>query len=156
MDKALFGGNIDCRDVCPDHTIYLNSYNQGGLLYIGDVHGGQGDTEFTGIADETRATVQLRCQVIKNKQLPCVRIEKPNSIVAIGINRPMEHAIYDATANLMEWLEEEYQIPPRDIYVRMSCDPAFRIRTYQMVRLATIQHVAGAEYPKERLFNAID
>ena len=67
----------------------------------------------------------------------------------------MEHAIYDATANLMEWLEEEYQIP-RDIYVRMSCDPAFRIRTYQMVRLATIQHVAGAEYPKERLFNAID
>jgi len=156
LGQGPFGGNIDCRDVCPDHTIYLNSYNQGGLLYIGDVHGGQGDTEFTGIADETRATVQLRCQVIKNKQLPCVRIEKPNSIVAIGINRPMEHAIYDATANLMEWLEEEYQIPPRDIYVRMSCDPAFRIRTYQMVRLATIQHVAGAEYPKERLFNAID
>ena len=68
----------------------------------------------------------------------------------------MEHAIYDATANLMEWLEEEYQIPPRDIYVRMSCDPAFRIRTYQSGRLATIQHVAGAENPKERLFNAID
>ena len=55
----------------------------------------------------------------------------------------------------MEWLEEDYGVPPRDLYVRMSCDPAFRIRTYQMVRLSTIQHVVGAEYPKERLFNAV-
>ena len=99
--------------------------------------------------------MQLSCTVVKNKRLPCVRIEKPESIVAIGINRPFEHAIYDATANLMQWLEEDYGVPPRDLYVRMSCDPAFRIRTYQMVRIASIEHVAGAEYPKERLFNAV-
>ena len=37
----------------------------------------------------------------------------------------------------------------------MSCDPAFRVRTYQMVRLATLQHVVGAEYPKSRLFDAL-
>ena len=125
------------------------------MLYIGDVHGGQGDTEFTGIADETRATVQLSCSVIKKKRLPCVRIEKPDSIVAIGINRPMEHAVYDAADNMMQWLEEDYGVPHKDTYVRMSCDPAFRIRTYQMVRISTIEHVVGAEYPKSRLFNAM-
>lgn len=27
----------------------------------------------------------------------------------------MEHAVYDATANLMQWLEEDYGVPPRDI-----------------------------------------
>tara|TARA_B100001559_G_C16473386_1_gene610134 strand:- start:666 stop:1676 length:1011 start_codon:yes stop_codon:yes gene_type:complete len=156
LGQGPFGGNIDCRDVCAGHTIYLNSYNEGGLLYIGDVHGGQGDTEFTGIADETRATVQLSCRVISNKRLPCVRIEKPESIVAIGINLPMEHAVYDATDNLMQWLADEYEVPPKDLYIRMSCDPAFRIRTYQMVRLQTIQHVVGAEYPKSRLFDAIN
>ena len=154
LGQGPFGGNIDCRDIRAGHTIYLNSYNKGGLLYIGDVHGGQGDTEFTGIADETRATVQLSCTVIKNKRLPCVRIDKPDSVVAVGINLPMEHAVYDAAANLMEWLEEDYGVPPRDLYVRMSCDPAFRVRTYQLVRISTLQHVAGAEYPKERLFNA--
>jgi hypothetical protein len=37
----------------------------------------------------------------------------------------------------------------------MSCDPAFRIRTYQLVRLQTLEHVAGAEYPKARLFDAV-
>ena len=156
LGQGAFGGNIDCRDVRAGHTIYLNSYNDGGLLYIGDVHGGQGDTEFTGIADETRATVQLSCTVVKNKRLPCVRIEKPDSIVAVGINLPMEHAVYDAAANLMSWLEEDYGVPPRDLYVRMSCDPAFRVRTYQLVRIATLQHVAGAEYPKDRLFNAVE
>lgn len=151
LGQGPFGGNIDCRDICAGHTIYLNSYNPGGLLYIGDVHGGQGDTEFTGIADETRATVQLRCTVIKNKRLPCVRIEKPDSLVAVGINRPMEHAVYDAAQNMLEWLCEDYDIKPQDMYIRMSCDPAFRVRTYQMVRALTIEHVVGAEYPKERL-----
>ena len=151
LGQGPFGGNIDCRDICAGHTIYLNSYNQGGLLYIGDIHGSQGDTEFTGIADETRATVQLSCTVVKNKRLPCVRIDKPDSIVAVGINRPMEQAVYDAAQNMLEWLREDYDIKPQDMYIRMSCDPAFRVRTYQMVRALTIEHVVGAEYPKERL-----
>jgi len=151
LGQGPFGGNIDCRDICAGHTIYLNSYNPGGLLYIGDIHGGQGDTEFTGIADETRATVQLSCTVVKKKRLPCVRIDKPDSIVAVGINRPMEQAVYDAAQNMLEWLREDYDIKPQDMYIRMSCDPAFRVRTYQMVRALTIEHVVGAEYPKERL-----
>ena len=155
LGQGPFGGNIDCRDIAPGNTIYLNAYHDGGLLYVGDVHGGQGDTEFTGIADETRATVQLSCSVVKNKRLPCVRIDKPDSVVALGINLPMEHAVYDAARNLMEWLAEDYGVTPRDLYVRMSCDPAFRVRTYQMVRLGTLQHVAGAEYPKSRLFDAL-
>lgn len=155
LGQGPFGGNIDCRDVRAGHTIYLNSYNEGGLLYIGDVHGSQGDTEFTGLADETRATVQLSCRILKDKRYPCVRIDKPDSVVAVGINLPMEQAVYDATRNLMEWLAEDYQVSNKDIYIRMSCDPAFRIRTYQMVRALTLQHVVGAEYPKERLFPAI-
>lgn len=155
LGQGPFGGNIDCRDIRAGHTIYLNAYHRGGLLYIGDCHGGQGDTEFTGIADETRATVQLSCTVVKNKRLPCVRIDKPESVVAVGINLPMEQAVLDATDNLMSWLEEDYGVPPRDLYVRMSCDPAFRIRTYQMVRAATLQNVMGAEYPKGRLFDAL-
>ena len=154
LGQGPFGGNIDCRDICAGHTIFLNAYHTGGLLYIGDMHGGQGDTEFTGIADETRATVQLNCTVIKNKRIPTVRIEKPESIVAVGINLPMEHGVYDACWNMMEWLRDDYGISLKDTYIRMSCDPEFRIRTYQMVRAVTLQHVVGAEYPKHRLMPA--
>jgi hypothetical protein len=76
-------------------------------------------------------------------------------VVAVGINLPMEQAVLDATSNLMAWLQEDYAVQPRDLYVRMSCDPAFRIRTYQMVRAATLRNVVGAEYPKDRLFDAL-
>ena len=154
LGQGPFGGNIDCREIRPSHTIMLNAYHEGALLYVGDIHGSQGDTEFTGIADETRATVQMRCRVIKGKHAPCVRIEKPDSIVAVGINLPMEHAVYDACYNMMQWLKDDYEISLKDSYIRMSCDPAFRIRTYQMVRAVTLQHVAGAEYPKHRLVPA--
>ena len=155
LGQGPWGGNIDCRDICPGHTILLNSYNEGGLLYVGDVHGGQGDTEFCILADETRSTVQLSCSVIKNKRLPCVRVIKPESVVAVGINLPLEQAVYDACSNMMQWLQEEYGVKPKDTYLRMSADPAFRVRVYQMVRASTLQHVVGAEYPKNRLFPAI-
>ena len=154
LGQGSWGGNIDCRDICPGHTIYLNSFNKGGLLYVGDCHGGQGDTEYTALADETRATVQLSCTVVKNKRIPNVRIDKPDSIVAVGINLPLEHAVYDACDNFMEWLRDDYGVKPKDAYLRMSSDPAFRIRVYQMVRAMTVHHVVGAEYPKSRLFPA--
>lgn len=154
LGQGSWGGNIDCRDLAPGHTILLNSYNEGGLLYVGDIHGGQGDTEFTALADETRATIQLSCTVVKRKRIPCVRILKPDTIVAVGINLPLEQAVYDACSNFMEWLEQDYQVKPKDSYLRMSSDPAFRIRVYQMVRASTLQHVVGAEYPRDRLHPA--
>ncbi|MBT6441703.1 MAG: hypothetical protein HOK61_04680, partial [Alphaproteobacteria bacterium] len=38
LGQGPFGGNIDCRDVRAGHTIYLNSYHDGGMLYVGDIH----------------------------------------------------------------------------------------------------------------------
>jgi acetamidase/formamidase len=148
--QGNFCGNIDCRDIRAGHTILINAYHDGGLLYLGDTHGSQGDTEYTVLADETRATVQLNCTVIKNKRIPGVRIIKPDTIVAIGMDLPLDQAVYNAAANLMNWMEQEYGIKPKDSYMRFSADPDFRVRVYQMVR-ANINHVVGAEYPKSRL-----
>jgi len=148
--QGEFCGNIDCRDICAGHTILINSYHEGGLVYLGDAHGSQGDTEFTVLADETRATVRLKVNVIKKKKIPGIRIIKPDSIVAVGIDLPLDMAVYSAADNLMAWMQEEYDIKPQDSYMRFSADPDFRVRVYQMVR-ANINHVVGAEYPKSRL-----
>jgi amidase len=151
--QGEFCGNIDCRDIRAGHTILVNSYHEGGLIFLGDAHGSQGDTEFTVLADETRATVQLKVNVIKNKKIPGIRIIKPETIVAVGIDLPLDQAVYNAADNLMHWMSEEYGIKPKDSYMRFSADPDFRVRVYQMVR-ANIYHVVGAEYPKSRLVPA--
>ena len=59
--------------------MYLNAYHDGALLFIGDMHGSQGDTEFFGVANETRGTVQLSVDVNPNKRIPFPRIEKSDS-----------------------------------------------------------------------------
>jgi len=73
--------------------VLLPVFHTGALLYLGDVHASQGDTEFTGTAAETNATVRLRLDVIKGRRVPWVRIEKPDSIVPLFAACPLEVAV---------------------------------------------------------------
>ncbi len=68
--QGEWGGNLDIRDVCPGNTIYLPIFHPGALFCLGDVHASQGDTEFTGTAAETQATVRVRLEVVKKKRIP--------------------------------------------------------------------------------------
>jgi amidase len=149
--QGEWGGNLDIRDVAPGNRILLPIYHPGALFYLGDVHASQGDTEFTGTAAETKATVRIKLDVIKSKKIPWMRIEKPHSIVAIHANRPLEVAVETATFNLMDWLITEYKFTPTDAYCLVSTCPDFRINVYQMCKLAKLSFVAGAELPKRYL-----
>jgi acetamidase/formamidase len=80
-----------------------------------------------------------------------MRIEKPESIVAVYAYRPLEVAIETATVHLMEWLVNEHGFSQTDAYLLMSTCPDFRINVYQMCRVGKLNHVAGAEIPKRYL-----
>jgi acetamidase/formamidase len=142
-----WGGNLDIRDVAPGNTILLPVWHAGGLLYLGDVHASQGDTEFTGTAAETQATVRLKVDVIKSKRVPWMRILKPKSVVSVYCYRPLEVAVETATINLIDWLAADYGFKPVDAYCLVSTCPDFRINVYQMCRLGKLSYVAGAEIP---------
>jgi amidase len=143
-----WGGNLDIRDMCPGNRLYLPVYHTGALFYLGDVHASQGDTEFTGTAAETQATVRVKLDVIKGKRVPALRIEKPGSLVSVHVYRPLEVAVETATVNLMDWLIRDYGFTPTDAYCLVSTCPDFRINVYQMCKVAKLAFVAGAELPK--------
>ena len=146
--QGEWGGNLDIRDVCPGNRILLPIFHPGALFYLGDVHASQGDTEFTGTAAETKATVRVKLDVIKGKRIPWMRIEKPASLVAISASRPLEVAVETATFHLMEWLIQEHGFTPTDAYCLVSTCPDFRINVYQMCKIGKLSFVAGAEIPK--------
>ena len=146
--QGEWGGNLDIRDVAVGNRIFLPIHHPGALFYLGDVHASQGDTEFTGTAAETQAVVRVRLDLIKGKKIPWMRIEKPNSIIAIQANRPLENAVETATFHLMDWLITEYQFTPTDAYCLVSTCPDFRINIYQMCKIRNLSFVAGAEIPK--------
>jgi amidase len=147
--QGEWGGNLDIRDVCPGNRIFLPVFHRGVLFYLGDVHASQGDTEFSGTAAETCATVRLRLDLLKGKRVPWLRIDKPESLVAVNAARPLELAVETATVLLMEWLIGEYRFTQADAYCLVSTCPGFRINVYQMCKIAKLSFVAGAEIPKK-------
>jgi acetamidase/formamidase len=149
--QGEWGGNLDIRDAAVGNRIYLPVFHPGALFYLGDVHASQGDTEFTSIAAETRATVRVRLDLMKDKRIPWMRIEKPESIVSVYASRPLEVAVETATFNLMDWLITEHGFTATDAYCLVSTCPDFRINVYQMCKLGKLQYVAGAELPKRYL-----
>ena len=149
--QGAWGGNLDIRDIAPGNEVYLPIYHDGALLYLGDVHASQGDTEFTGTAAETKATVRLHVNILRGIKTPWMRIVKPNSIVSIYAYRPLEIAVETATVYLMNWLVQSFNYKPVDAYALITTCPDFRINIYQMVRLGKLNYVAGAEIPKSYL-----
>ncbi|GAH67909.1 unnamed protein product [marine sediment metagenome] len=120
-------------------------------MYIGGVHGSQGDGEWSGIANEIRAEVRLHCNFIKNKKIPYARIEKENTIISLNADKPLEEAVNKAMTDLLEWLVDDYGMNPRDAYILISVNPHFRINIYQMVKIGRINYTVGAEFPKAYL-----
>jgi len=151
MGQGSWGGNLDVRDICPGTRVLIPCYHEGGLLYIGDVHACQGDTEFYGTAMEIRSTVTLRCEVIKHKRVPFMRLEKDDSIISLASARPLEEAVWRASIQLMEWLIDEYQCSPRKAYLLLGINPDFRINVYQMALMGKLQYTVGAEISKKCL-----
>ncbi|VTS01942.1 acetamidase/formamidase family protein [Tuwongella immobilis] len=149
-----WGGNLDVRDVAPGNRIYLPVSHPGGLFYLGDVHASQGDTEFTGTAAETQATVRLRLEVVPNRRVPWMRIEKPDSIISLYAVKPLEVAVETATLSLIDWLVSDYGFTATDAYCLVSTCPDFRIHVYQMCKIGKLSYVAGAELPKRVLLGS--
>lgn len=149
--QGPYGGNLDIRDVAAGNLIEIPVYHPGALLYIGDVHASQGDTEFSGTAAETCATVQVNVRVRKQHRIPFMRIHKPDALVSVFADRPLESAVENAIFNLMDWLIREHDFTPADAYLLVSTCPDFRINVYQMVRMGSLSFVAGAELPKRYL-----
>jgi amidase len=151
---AACGGNMDCRDVREGAKIYLQSYNEGGLLFFGDVHGSQGDGEVSGAANEVAVEITLSCDVIKNKTLNNVRLETPESLISVYCYRPVEEGIRRALMDLILWLEEDYGMSKREAYVLASVYPDFRINVYQVcggLGFGRLMTTVGAEFPKKIL-----
>jgi amidase len=149
--QGEWGGNLDIRDAAPGNRIFVPIFHPGARLYLGDVHASQGDTEFSGTAAETKATVRLKLDLIKKKPIPWMRIEKPASLVAIHASRPLEAAVETATIHLMDWLIRDHGFTPTDAYCLVSTCPDFRINVYQMCKIGKLSFVAGAELPKRYL-----
>jgi acetamidase/formamidase len=145
--QGPWGGNLDVADFRAGAVVTLNSYHAGGLLFVGDVHGCQGDGEYFGTADESRAEVVLRASPAAGAPLAAPRVRSPERIVALGIDRPLEDAAWAAARRLMEWLVEEFGYSHREAYLTLGLNPDFHFIIHQMTAIQDLRFVVGAALP---------
>lgn len=135
--QGPWGGNMDVRDLAQGSTVFLNSFNEGGLLFAGDVHASQSDSEYTGIAVETWSEIVLSVEVV-DKAVPGVfRIEDDESIIHVDSSKnagsPWD-ALQDCFVAMINELVDDYGFSEREAYLHMSINPGITARVYQFVR----------------------
>ena len=126
--QGPWGGNMDVRDLGEGSTVYLSSFNDGGLLFVGDVHASQSDSEYTGIAVESIAEITLSVDIVDTPVPGVFRIEDEESIIHVNSTAndgSLEDAVNASFVAMMNELVDDY--------VLMSIDPAITVRIYQFV-----------------------
>jgi amidase len=116
------GGNMDCPFVTTGSTILLPVEVPGALLSVGDVHAAMGDCEVGGTGVEIEARLRLTLDLRKGRPpaMSWPRIETADAILTLGAGRPLDEALYQATRDMLLWLEEEYGLDRADAYPLLS------------------------------------
>jgi amidase len=114
-----YGGNMDCPDVRPGHTLLLPVGVPGAGFYVGDAHAAQADGEFCGGGIEVRAEVTLTLAVRKGQPagMTWPRIEAPDAIVVVAAARHLEDALNLAVRDLCYWLRDDYGYTLADAFL---------------------------------------
>jgi acetamidase/formamidase len=114
-DSGSYGGNMDFNEIIEGATVYLPVRVPGALLYFGDGHAVEGDGELNGNALETSMDVEVRVDVIPAKRIPGPRVESATHVMAVGLDGSLDDAFRDATANMAQWLTDEYKLTPSEV-----------------------------------------
>jgi len=99
----------------------------GALLYIGDGHAAQGDGELNGNALETSMDVEFTVEVLPRKRVPGPRVESPTHIIAMGLAGSLDDAFRQATANMVQWLTDQYALTPSEVAQVLGTSAEFKV-----------------------------
>ncbi|WP_266075184.1 acetamidase/formamidase family protein [Haladaptatus caseinilyticus] len=135
-------------------TVFLNSFHEGGLLFLGDVHGSQGDSKLTMIANETSAEVTLSVEIVAKDRVPSVlRIETPDKLVQVDAMNDagtLQNTLENCFIGMMKWLIEDYEFSQREAYLHLSINPGVECHVYQFIpELGFV--TCGVEFPVSSL-----
>lgn len=149
-----YGGNFDHIVVTEGCTVYLPTFVDGGLLYVGDVHAAMGDGELSCGGVEIAATVGLRVRRCAQAQLTQPRFETASHVVTTGWGHDFAAARRMAVADMLTLLTSGLGISTSeafmltsvagDLRIGQSCGNMELTLRLEMPRLAGLQALPTA------------
>src|SRR5713101_3203209 len=126
-DSGRYGGNMDFNEMVEGATVYLPVSVPGALLYVGDGHAMQGDGELNGNALETSMDVEFTVDVIPGKRIMGPRVESATHIMAMGLDGSLDDAFRTATANMAQWLTDDYKLTPSEVAQVLGTSAEYKV-----------------------------
>jgi acetamidase/formamidase len=104
--RAIGGGNIDCKELVADSTLYLPVAVAGAMLSLGDGHAAQGDGEVGGTAIECPMTTTLTLDLVREERhIDTIHAETPAGRVTFGFDADLNVATGDALDAMVQWMQ---------------------------------------------------
>ena len=128
-DTGRFGGNMDFNEIREGATVYLGVSQPGALLFLGDGHALQGDGETTQWALETSLDVEFSVEVLSPRAMSAPRVETADRISVIGQAGSLDEAVRAATAGMIQWLAQDYQLTVAESSLILGTAAEYRVVT---------------------------
>jgi len=112
--QGIYGGNMDCNEMGVGSTIILPVSVLGAMIYFGDAKAIMGDGEIVQAPEiGTRTTVSVELRP-KPKNMKWPRVESTETLTTVVSDTTLDRAIGKAFAELLSWIEVDYNIPRVD------------------------------------------
>lgn len=128
---GFHGGNMDCKRIGPQTTLYLPVAVEGALLSLGDLHAVMGDGEVVVCGVEISGRVTVRITVLKNCPLPTPFLVSDHDFMTIHSAPSLDGACVGATMRMRDFLIDQVGMELHDAGMLLSV--AGDVRICQMV-----------------------
>ena len=123
----VWGGNIDCKELVAETTLYLPVGVEGGLFSVGDGHGAQGDGEVCGTAIECpMSRVELTFDLV-DRPLPAPRARTADAWITFGFDPDLNRASTMALAGMLDLIQEQTKVDRQEALALASVAADLRV-----------------------------
>jgi acetamidase/formamidase len=111
------GSNMDINELLEGSTLFLPVFQEGGLIWTGDSHCGQGNGEVNLTAMECSfEEIVLQPIVRKDLKLVWPRIETRTHYITVGFDEDLNKAFNNALREAVDFLEKEKKLDRYEAY----------------------------------------
>ncbi len=114
------GGNMDCKRIGENTTLYLPVNVEGGLLAMGDLHAVMGDGEVCVCGAEISGQVTVKVTVIKGQPLPLPFLVDDRDAMAIYSAPSLDEAAQGATLRMRTFLTQQAEMAEHEAGMLLS------------------------------------
>ena len=133
--QGRYGGNLDCRELRAGATMILPVEHEGAGLYFGDCKALMGDSEIVGPPEVGAVITASARPVERPASLEWPRIETADELITIVSGKPLEWAARQAMRELVNWIDDDYDLPRARVALLLA-----------MVGHARIAQISNTDY----------